>query len=60
MKLAEDKLKPLNKKEQQVKSAKIMAVLRYSANQPKTREAKKAALLQKYEDQRGGFKIGKI
>ncbi|WP_349735338.1 hypothetical protein [Enterococcus asini] len=50
----------MTKKEQQVKSAKIMAVLKYSANQPKTREAKKAALLQKYEDQRGGFKIGKI
>lgn len=32
MKLAEDKLKPLTKKEQQVKSAKIMAVLKYSAN----------------------------
>lgn len=60
MKLAEDKLKRLTKKEQKVKSAKIMAVLKYSANQPKAREAKKAAFLQKYEDQRGGFKIGKI
>lgn len=60
IKLDTEKIMSTSPQERREQTAALITLARVKKNEHKYRDPKKAELLKKFEDKRGGFKIGNI